>query len=130
MQLNGKVVRLDQLQDELATAGIVIPALGIAGDDLHTYDAAGTVVDLPLAARPVVDAHVPRAAYTAEETAEDTDRTQRAALVGAVNDDRLALAAGAGSLTTAQRLARLEAALARTDTLLLLLIRMWIRRGS
>lgn len=57
MKLN-KQVRLDQLRSELHAAGI-LGEFGIAGDDLHTYNARGEVVDVPAGARAVIDAHVP-----------------------------------------------------------------------
>lgn len=59
MNLNGKRVDLPQLQAELATAGVPVPGLGTAGDDLHTYTATGEPTDLPAAAAPVVTAHTP-----------------------------------------------------------------------
>lgn len=58
MILNGKRVTLGRLQAELATAGIVVPALGTSGDDLHTYNNAGEKVELPNGSAPVVAAHV------------------------------------------------------------------------
>lgn len=59
MRLNRKRVDLPQLQAELIAAGVNVPALGTAGDDLHTYDAAGDSADLPPAAAAVIAAHVP-----------------------------------------------------------------------
>lgn len=59
MKLNGNKVDLAALVKELRTAGIDVPALGTNGDDLHTYDADGRIVDVPLEAAAVVDAHVP-----------------------------------------------------------------------
>lgn len=78
-----KAMRLDQLQTELAAAGVVVPALGIIGEyvntgdeiDLHTYDATGAYLDLPAAAAPVVAAHVP------QPTDQEADVSQRATLV-------------------------------------------------
>ena len=59
MMLDGKRVDLPQLKDELITAGIDVPALGTAGDDLHTYDEDGAPTDLPPAAAAVLAAHTP-----------------------------------------------------------------------
>lgn len=55
------------LQEELATAGILVTALGTSGpnsatpaapENLFTYDAAGAAAELPPGSAPVVDAHV------------------------------------------------------------------------
>jgi hypothetical protein len=70
------------------------------------------------------------AAAVADVQADATDRTERVTLIASVDADRASLAAGPGSLTTAQRFTRLEAALARTDQLLLVIIRMLARRGQ
>lgn len=59
MQTNGRALNLVQLAAELATAGVVVPALGQDGDTLHTYNAQGEPVDLPAKAQAVVAAHVP-----------------------------------------------------------------------
>ena len=53
-----KPVNLDQLQTELAAAGFDVPALGTAGDTVHTYDETGAVVELPPEAAAVLAAHV------------------------------------------------------------------------
>lgn len=58
MRLNGKRATLDRLKAELAQAGVVVPGLGVDGDDLHTYDANGAAVDVPAGAAAVVAAHV------------------------------------------------------------------------
>lgn len=58
MRLNGKAVTLPRLKAELAAAGIVVPALGIDGDDLHTYGEGGVIADLPAGAAAVLAAHV------------------------------------------------------------------------
>lgn len=57
MKLNGKVVRLEQLKQELHTAGIA-GDFCTSGDELLTYNAAGDTVDVPATAAPVVAAHV------------------------------------------------------------------------
>jgi len=58
-----ETVRCDQLQDELAAAGVDVSAgIGTSGEaigDVFTYDGDGHLVDLPDAAQTVVDAHVP-----------------------------------------------------------------------
>jgi hypothetical protein len=59
MNLNGKRVDLAQLQAELATAGITVPALGTAGEDLHTYDEDGAAIDMPPESAAVLEAHDP-----------------------------------------------------------------------
>lgn len=59
MKLDGKAVNLPQLAAELAAAGIAVPALGTAGDDLHAYDEDGVAIDLPTEAAAMVAAHVP-----------------------------------------------------------------------
>lgn len=52
-----------QLQQELASASIVVDGLGCAGEppavDVSTFDDTGAAIDLPPEARPVLDAHVP-----------------------------------------------------------------------
>ncbi len=62
MNLNGKIVGIDidlqQFQDELLAAGIQVPALGTAEDDLHTYNEKGEPVDLPSEAAHVLATHV------------------------------------------------------------------------
>lgn len=57
MKLGGKTVHLPLLQEQLAAAGVPVPALGTDGDDLHTYTAGGEIADLPAAAAAVVAAH-------------------------------------------------------------------------
>jgi hypothetical protein len=57
MRIN-KEVDLAKLEQELTAAGIVHNALGMAGDDLFTYDANGIQVELPPEAQAVVDNHV------------------------------------------------------------------------
>jgi len=59
MKLNGKTVNMVQLADELRTAGIDVPSLGAAGDDIHTYDAGGVIVDLPPESAAVIAVHEP-----------------------------------------------------------------------
>lgn len=58
MRLNGKRVTLPKLRQELVAAGVNLPALGVDGDDLHTYDEDGVIVDVPAAAAAVLAAHV------------------------------------------------------------------------
>lgn len=72
-----KRVDLLQLQAELATAGIVVPALGVNGDDLHTYDANGAAVALPSAAEAVIRAHVPPPPFVAPQFDDDDDADAR-----------------------------------------------------
>jgi len=62
VNLGGKKIDLALLQTELAAAGIVVPALGTAGDDLHTYDVSGAVVDVPAGVAAVLSAHDPEQA--------------------------------------------------------------------
>jgi hypothetical protein len=57
MNLHGKTVDLIQLQAELASAGIDVPALGTTGDEIHTYDEDGVPIDLPAEAEAVIAAH-------------------------------------------------------------------------
>lgn len=57
------------------------------------------------------------------EQARAADKTQRASLVPSVTTDYNDLTAGAGNMNTNQRIARLEAALARADNLILALER-------
>jgi hypothetical protein len=52
-----KRIDLGLLKEELAAAGVAVGALGRAGDDLFTYDAAGARAELPQAAEAVVAAH-------------------------------------------------------------------------
>lgn len=61
MKLNGKVVDLHALRDEMELAGIPLPALGTVGDDLVTYDADGHIIEIPdiIVAQAVLAAHVP-----------------------------------------------------------------------
>lgn len=51
---------LCELHVELKAAGIDVPALGLTGDVVHTYDAEGVAIDLPKAAAKVVKAHRPQ----------------------------------------------------------------------
>lgn len=121
MLLNGKVVRYDQLQQELATAGIVVPALGQTGDDLHTYDAAGAYLDLPAGAAPVVANHVPQA------TDDDNDRANRATLFQQCKQDYAVLTDTTTYPTLTQ--AQYRAMLAHILRLLWLVIQVIERRG-
>lgn len=59
MKLFGKIVELGQLRTEAVAAGYSVPALGQSGDVLHTYDGAGSIIDVPPGMQAVVDAHVP-----------------------------------------------------------------------
>jgi hypothetical protein len=87
-----ETVRCDQLQDELAAAGVDVSAgIGTSGEaigDVFTYDGDGHLVDLPDAAQTVVDAHVPVepvdpriAVIEAMESLTDGDK---AALIGLI----------------------------------------------
>ena len=85
-------VRCDQLQDELAAAGIDVAAgIGTSGEaigDVFTYDGDGHIVDLPDAAQTVVDAHVavepvdPRIAVI--EGMDSLSDADKAALIGLI----------------------------------------------
>jgi hypothetical protein len=56
-----KEVTLDLLELELRSAGIAVPlGLGKNGNELHTYNEAGTAVDLPSEAAPIIDRHQPK----------------------------------------------------------------------
>lgn len=102
MHLNGKIVDLVQLRAELNAAGISITALGITGDDLHTYDANGAAQDLPAGAATVVAAHVPPAPIDFGSDAS----SDRQAVVDAVASLRQYL--GAASPNQAQTIAALK----------------------
>lgn len=58
MLLNGKIVDLVKLGQELTAAGIPHNALGTAGDEVFTYNEKGEPMELPTEAMPVIDAHV------------------------------------------------------------------------
>jgi len=82
MNTGGKRIDLDLLQTELASAAIVVPALGLFEDDVFTYDPEGGQVDLPPDAQPVVDAHVappPLTQYAGSTTVHAITRTTDAA---------------------------------------------------
>lgn len=75
MKLHGKRVDLPLLTAEMNAAAIPVTALGIFADDLFTYEADGSQVDLPSEAQPVVDAHVPPPlVYDYVRTAEVSSR--------------------------------------------------------
>jgi hypothetical protein len=59
ISLGGHPVDLPQLQDELAVAGIVVGALGVADDYVFSYDGDGVPIGLPPGSDAVVAAHVP-----------------------------------------------------------------------
>jgi hypothetical protein len=72
---DSKPINLSQLRDELAAAGVAVGALGVTGDVVHTYSAAGEPMDFSGADRAkvnqVVTAHVARREKTnAEYVAE------------------------------------------------------------
>lgn len=52
-----KTVDLVQLEQELQAAGIKINSLGTSAGDVFTYDEQGRKMELPKAARSVLDAH-------------------------------------------------------------------------
>lgn len=133
--LVSKVIRLDQLQLELAASGVAVSALGVIGDytsagatfDLHTYDAAGAYLDLPAAAAPVIAAHVP------QPTDQEQDVSQRATLIQTAQAQYQQLQtdiAGWGTYTTAQKQAatlNTMNALATTMQVVRLVARIMIR---
>lgn len=78
INVTSKPINLNQLGDELTTAGVAYKGLGTSGpslDDptvvLYTFDADGAVADLPAAAQQVVDAHVAMRPKTSEEYAAE-----------------------------------------------------------
>jgi hypothetical protein len=62
IDVTGHQLNLKQLRDELAAAGLTVPALGTSQqgnkEELYTYDANGAMIDLPPAAAAIVQAHV------------------------------------------------------------------------
>ena len=84
--LNGKTVDLIKLRDELTAAGIVVSALGTAGDDLFTYDEKGEAAPLPLRAAAVIAAHVP--------PGPSSEPTRDERLLAAVDQAKVAVKAG------------------------------------
>lgn len=58
MNVAGRTLNLNLLQDELAAAGCPVPALGVTGGVLHTYRGAEPA-PLPPDAAAVVAAHLP-----------------------------------------------------------------------
>lgn len=113
-----KRVDLAQLHAELASAGISVPALGVAGDDLHTYDANGAAVALPPAAEAVIRAHIPPAPFippTYGEDAADQQGNQLALAVTALRQYANTDAPTAGQTVSALKLViRLVLLLARS----------------
>jgi hypothetical protein len=77
MNVTGKPINLEQLQGELATAGVSVPnGLGLSGPaadsptvSLLTFDVNGTYQDVPPEAAPVVQAHIAMRDKTDEEYA-------------------------------------------------------------
>jgi hypothetical protein len=51
----GKPIALHQLQTEMASAGLSVEALGMAGDVVHVYDAEGQVADFAAADQAAAD---------------------------------------------------------------------------
>lgn len=98
MRLNGKRVDLPQLQSELLTAGVSVRGLGTQGDDLHTYNGGGTIVDVPASAQAVVDAHIPPPIPPPADYG--TDLTPRAQIADAITQLRTYL--GVAAPTAAQ----------------------------
>lgn len=78
-----KRIDLALLEQQLASAGVVVDGLGHSGTDadgeLYTYDASGTTTDLPPEAGPVVEAHV-----APPRVHEYAGRTQLSALATSV----------------------------------------------
>jgi hypothetical protein len=98
-----KAVDLLALHAELTAAGVALPRpLGRAGDDLHTYDAAGVPADLPAAAAPVVEAHNATATPAAVQATEDTASLGDLAAQYAAALTRLGQIADATTPTNAQ----------------------------
>jgi hypothetical protein len=100
MRLFGKAVALRQLRDELQASGINLPALGISGDNLLTYNASGALVDLPAGAQAVLDAHVPAPPPPTPDYGADLPSDYREQLAQAVSMLRQYL--GLSSPTLAQ----------------------------
>jgi hypothetical protein len=83
---------LRQLSDEIAAAGILIPnglgAYGIDENDsivvVHTYDAVGTIIDLPPEAGPILLAHIPPTPPAKIDTGTDVPPDQYEKLAEAV----------------------------------------------
>ena len=92
MLLNGKRVDLNQLHAELTAAGVIVPALGTMGDNLHTYTAQGLVIDVPPGAQAVVNAHVPPPIPPSVDYGTDLPTNYRQTLAGAVTQLRAYLA--------------------------------------
>lgn len=74
-------VDLVLLEAELARAGVVVAGLGSFDDEqdrtnVHTYDDAGGIVDLPAEAAPVIEKHngAMRTQTAAFEASEDAER--------------------------------------------------------
>lgn len=92
MRLNGRAIHLPQLRLELEAAGIVVPALGTAGDELHTYTATGEIAELPPEARAVVDQHVPPPPPPAPDYGADVPEEYEQQFAAAVTNLRAYLA--------------------------------------
>lgn len=103
MLLNGKRVVLSQLEAELTAAGVAVPHhLGLAGDDLHTYDAAGAAAELPAGAAAVVAAHVPPPLPTSPNYGADLMTDEQAQAQAATLVQNLRQYIGLASPTLAQ----------------------------
>jgi hypothetical protein len=91
--LNGKRVDFDQLQTELAAAGIAVSGIGSDGEHVFTYDGTGRPMDLPDAAAAVLSAHTASTAPRDQLTAL-LNSTVGVSLQSLTNAQRLALVAG------------------------------------
>ncbi len=88
--LNGKQVNLAQLTAEMIAAGINITALGINGDELHTYTNEGEIAPLPSGATAVLAAHVPEASPPSrDEQFVEKLAAGKTALAGATTLDQV-----------------------------------------
>lgn len=120
-----KPIDLSKLEGELRAGGIQVAAIGRNGDDLHTYDANGTPVDLPPAARAVVDAHVPPPELVPPDYGDDDDADRTGnQLAQAVSNLRQFVA------TPSPTQAQVVTALKLTIRLVLLLARRSLRAPS
>ena len=107
MRLDGKPVALGQLAGELTAAGIPFRGLGTFGEganvELHTYDPAGAIVDLPAGAASVVAAHTPAAPPASPEYGADLPNNYAYQIADGVTQLRayLALATPTAAQSTA-----------------------------
>lgn len=98
MRLFGKVVKLEQLRDEMVTAGLVVRGLSKIGDDILIANGAGELIEPQAGTQAVITAHVPAPDPAAPDYG--TDDTKRDQLADAVTQLRQYL--GVASPTQAQ----------------------------